>query len=181
MLDILVACAEISSEYVELFRHSEALAAGASAVAEPPSELVAPAVAGPPAPAVAGPPPPAVGEPLSEPAVAKNPPGDAATCHSASIMKALAWATHLSYDDALLAGLAGSLPGTVLEEQLRLYEASQAVVAKPSKAPEQLLVHANLLSLRMQAACVSTSTRETAVGCQATSFHAIAVPRLSRM
>ena len=114
MLDILVACAEISSEDVGLFRHSEALAAGASAVAEPPSELVAPAVAGPPAPAVAGPPPPAVGEPLSEPAVAKNPPGDAATCHSASIMKALAWATQLD-DHDLLAGLDGSMPGAVLE------------------------------------------------------------------
>ena len=150
MLDILVACAEISSEDVGLFRHSEALAAGASAVAEPPSELVAPAVAGPPAPAVAGPPPPAVGEPLSEPAVAKNPPGDAATCHSASIMKALAWATKL--DDAVLVGLAGSLPEAVLEEQLRLYEANKAIAPKPSTAPEKLLVHAHMLTSRMQAA-----------------------------
>ena len=69
----------------------------------------------------------------------------------ASIMAALAWATTLD-DHALLVGLAGSLPCAVLEEQLRLYEASQPIVAKPSKAPEQLLVHAHLHSSRMQAA-----------------------------
>ena len=101
----MVACNEISREYVALLRPSEA--AGMPAVAERPSE-----------PAVA--------------AVAEHPSEPAATGHAAPIMEALAWAALLSYDDALLAGLAGSLPGTVLEEQLRLYEASQAIVARPS-------------------------------------------------
>ena len=66
-------------------------------------------------------------------------------------MKALAWATQLD-DDALLVGLAGPLPEAVLEEQLRLYEASQAFVAQPPKVPEALLVYAHLFSSRMQAA-----------------------------
>ena len=122
----MVACNEIARAYVALRRPSEA--AGTPAVAERPSE-----------PAVA--------------AVDGHPSKPAATGHAAPIMNTLAWATHLG-DNALLAGLAGSLPGTVLEEQLRLYEASQSIVAKPSKAPEQLLVHAHLLSSRMQAVSV---------------------------
>ena len=126
MCDLMLACNEISREDVALLRPSEA--AGMPAVAERPSD-----------PAVA--------------AVAEHPSKPAATGHAAPIMKALAWATQLG-DNALLAGLAGSLPGAVLEEQHRLYEASQTIVAKPSKAPEQLLVHAHLHSSRMQAASV---------------------------
>ena len=126
MFDLMDACNEIAREDVALLRPSEA--AGMPAVAERPSE-----------PAVA--------------AVAEHPSEPAATGHAAPIMKALAWATKLD-DDALLVGLAGSLPEAVLEEQLRLYEASQAIAAKPSKAPEQLLVHAHLLSSRMQAVSV---------------------------
>ena len=36
MLDLMVACQEVSSEHVALLRHSDALAAGAPAVAECP-------------------------------------------------------------------------------------------------------------------------------------------------
>ncbi len=127
MFDLMVACEEIRHEDVVFLRPSEAAAAGTPAVAERPSKLE------------------------GESAVAEHHSGPAATGHAASIMKALAWATKLN-DDALLAGLAGSLPGAVLEEQLRLYEANQAIVAKPSKAPDKILVHAHLLSSRMQAA-----------------------------
>ena len=48
MFDLMVACQEVSMEDGALLRQSEALAAGAPAVAEPPSKLDgAPAVAAP--------------------------------------------------------------------------------------------------------------------------------------
>jgi hypothetical protein len=138
MFDLMVACNEIAREDVEVLRHSQALAAGTPAVAASPSKLEGES---------------AVPERPSRSAVADSPPGSIATGHAASIKKALAWATKLD-DDTLIAGLVVSLPEAVLEEQLRLYEASPAVVGKLPKAPEKLLVHSHLLSSRMQAATV---------------------------
>ena len=135
MIDLMVACQEVSREDVELLRHSDALAAGAPAVAEDPSEPCQKALPDSELAAAARP---------SESAVAELSPGSAA-----STMEALAWATKMD-DHALLVGLAKNLPEAVLEEQLRLYEASQAIVAQPPKVPEKLLVHAHLFSSRMQ-------------------------------
>ena len=92
-------------------------------------------------------------------------------------MKALAWTTKVD-DHALLVGLAGSLPEAVLEEQLCLYEASQAIVAKPPK-PENFWCTRTCSAREGRPQRLSTSTGETAVGCQARGFHVVLVQRLS--
>jgi len=151
MFDLMVACHEISSDDVARVRHSVATAPAAAdtaAAAVPAADTAAAAV--PVADTAAAAVRPAglqgelaVAEPSSGSAVADSLP------ENALIMKALVWATKLN-DNALLRGLAGSLPEAVLEEQIRLYQANKDIV-KHDK-PESLLVHAHLLSSRMQAA-----------------------------
>lgn len=68
-------------------------------------------------------------------------------------LKALSWSTKLQ-DHSLVVALADALPAGVLEEQVRLYEARDGIVAvaadPPAKSP--ILVQPHLLKSRMQAA-----------------------------
>ena len=50
------------------------------------------------------------------------------TDERALVLKALSWSTKLQ-DHALVVGVANSLPASVLEEQVRLYEARDALAA----------------------------------------------------
>ena len=135
MHDLMVACQEISYEDVERFRSSGQFRSGGNAEPETPS-------AGPVAPAVSD---------------ASNTLVESATNAlggSDKVFAALAWATHLnpSENHALLVKLASSLPGPVVEEQVRLYEAQCDVVAIKSDTPTKLLVYPHLLKSRMQVA-----------------------------
>ena len=135
MHDLMVACQEISYEDVERFRSSGQFRSGGNAEPETPS-------AGPVAPAVSD---------------ASNTLVESATNAlggSDKVFAALAWATHLnpSENHALLVKLASSLPGPVVEEQVRLYEAECDVVANKSTTPTKLLVYPHLLKSRMQVA-----------------------------
>ena len=86
-------------------------------------------------------------------------PGENANAESEPIRKAtltleaLSWSTKLQ-DQALVRGLADALPASVLEEQVRLYTAREAIapVGADPAAMSPILVYPHLLQSRMQVA-----------------------------
>ena len=61
------------------------------------------------------------------------------TDERALVLKALSWSTKLQ-DHALVVGVANSLPASVLEEQVRLYEARDALAAAPKGSAQRSTV-----------------------------------------
>ena len=134
-----MALQEVAAEDVEACRSGgQARSGGEPATSSAPAD----ASQGPPAEAAAL----AAADTAIAPAQAAVAAGDAA-----NTLAALEWATGLK-DEALLAGLAASLPTAVREEQVRLYEASLSIAAEGPTKVQKLLVHPHLLKSRMQVA-----------------------------
>jgi hypothetical protein len=76
---------------------------------------------------------------------------DRASTITAAHLQALSWATGLPETESLV-DLANSLPEVVLNQQLALHQAEQAVVPAPPAAPGPILVHKHLVKSRMQVA-----------------------------
>ena len=144
MQDLMVALQEVAAEDVEACRSGgQARSGGEPATSSAPAD----ASQGPPAEAAAL----AAADTAIAPAQAAVAAGDAA-----NTIAALEWATGLK-DEALLAGLAASLPTAVREEQVRLYEASRSIAAEGPTKVQKLLVHPHLLKSRMQVAALADS------------------------
>ena len=140
--DLMATCQEISHEDVVRYRSGGQFRGSGNAEPEPPS---APATALTELPA--GPAAVAVSD-------ATNTLLESATNtlgESDKVLESLAWASHLHHlkDRPLLTSIAGALPAAVLEEQVRLYDATCGVVVKP---PTKLLVQPHLLRSRVQVA-----------------------------
>ena len=128
MQDLMAALQEISPEDVALFR-----AAGQTGAAVAAATVAAGSSSGCPL----------------EKASAEAEPTD----ERALVLKALSWSTKLQ-DHALVVGVANSLPASVLEEQVRLYEARGALAAAPTDSAQRspVLLYPHLLKSRMQVA-----------------------------